>query len=43
MLVDTFPPLNLSTSPVQIVTIGGYGTHLPSFNTSDRLIDEKTH
>ena len=43
LLVDMSPPVNLSTSPVQIVTIGTYWTHLPSFNTSYRLLDEKIH
>ena len=43
LLVDMSPPANLSTSPVQIVTIGTYWTHLPSFNTSYRLLDEKIH
>ena len=43
LLVDMSPSVNLSTSPVQIVTIGTYRTHLPSFNTSYRLLGEKIH
>ena len=43
LLVGVSPPVNLSTSPVQIVTIGTYWTHLPSFNTSYRLLGEKIH
>ena len=40
-LVDTCTPVNLSVSPVQIVTMGTCYIHLPSFNTSYTLLHEK--
>ena len=40
-LVDTSPTVNLSVSPVQIGTMGTYYTHIPSFNASYHLLDEK--
>ena len=41
MFVDTYPPLHLSTSPVQIITIGTCCTRLSCFNGSYTLLIEK--